>query len=138
MLLNVALFVLTEFAQNCMKHVYLSLTNAGSNEMPNTVRAAAEGMPKISRRSLMVGIAAAPAVLAPGAAALAAPVDSHERVELAISELAAAMAALHGGKWGTNLDHQAEFVAITRYFGQSAKTMHRRKSEDGTITDTWS
>lgn len=41
--------------------------------MPNTlVRAAAEGMPKISRRSLMGGIAAIPAVLAPRAA-LAAP-----------------------------------------------------------------
>ncbi|MER8553609.1 twin-arginine translocation signal domain-containing protein [Mesorhizobium sp. M1217] len=36
--------------------------------MPNSVRAAAEGLPKISRRSVMGGIAAIPAALAPGAA----------------------------------------------------------------------
>lgn len=40
--------------------------------MPNTVRAAAEGMPNINRRSLMGGIAAIPAVLTTGAA-LASP-----------------------------------------------------------------
>ncbi|RUX95825.1 MULTISPECIES: twin-arginine translocation signal domain-containing protein [unclassified Mesorhizobium] len=64
--------------------------------MPNTsVRAAAEGMP-ISRRSLMGGIAAVPAVLAAGAAVVApdTPSQVHALIDAHRAALAAWLATL--------------------------------------------
>ncbi|MER9615581.1 hypothetical protein [Mesorhizobium sp. M0207] len=54
--------------------------------MSNSFRAAAEGLPKITRRSVMGGIAAIPAALAPGAA-FASPEDIGPSPRRAATEL---------------------------------------------------
>ncbi|WP_378953029.1 hypothetical protein [Mesorhizobium sp. ANAO-SY3R2] len=74
--LKVAKIMLTCVELNCKKHAYLSLTPTWRKSMPNTrVRAAAEGMPVISRRNLMRASAGAVAavIAAPSAAVAAVP-----------------------------------------------------------------
>jgi len=75
--------------------------NTGGFEMQNL----------ISRRTALVGLAGAAAGVA--FASPAEPMqDKHQRAAQLADELAAAMAAIHGGAWEATINHNTEFVLI--------------------------
>ena len=92
----------------------------------NTLRAAAEGMPKISRRSVLSGLAAISAAATPGAAlaaveadigarasSVAGPAAFHPDVEAAIAWLEYNIEKRHGGKWWVHRDPVNGMVAVS-------------------------
>jgi hypothetical protein len=79
--------------------------------MTDHVPAAAKGLPNLTRRTLLAGLAAAPVAALPTVAIAAAPMNAQDRLQAAIAELKAAA-----------YDLWPDIDAVAEHYGQPGDT----------------
>ena len=85
-----------------------------------------------TRRAILAGIGLAPVAALPAVAAE----SSKERIERLTTELAAALADMHGGRWSTQVDYDLGMVAIIGGARDARPVLHRRV-QGGITVDRW-